>query len=298
MDKWLLFFLLLFGLLSCEDVVDIDTPASEQRLVVDGLIRVDINQPYIPVEISVSLTNSFFNETTPTTVESAAIILEYLEDGEIVATGVSNLAEKEPGTGIYIPDPNFSSDQRISIAGANENIRYTLLIEHEGKQYAAQTFYVPAVPIDSLVQGTETLFDEDETEVIVTFTDDPARDNLYVFDFGFGEYLVTEDEFYKGQQFGFSYFYEDPFAPGTELEIGLLGADRGFYSYMEQLIVQSGESQGPFQTPVATVRGNIFDVTGLDNITVVDNVDRPGDFALGYFAIVQEFKKSLIIEDP
>jgi hypothetical protein len=296
MKKRLFYLFIFLGSWSCEDVVQVDTPSGEQRLIVDALLRVDIDEPYIPIEIKVSLTSGFFNETSPTSVESMVIILERIENGNPVSTGVSNMAEKEPGTGVYIPDPNFSSDQRISIEGANEDIRYTLLIEHQGRRYAAQTRYVPAVPIDSLEQGTETLFGDDETEVIVTFSDDADRDNLYVFDFDFGNYLVTEDEFYQGQQFEFSYFYDRTFEPGTELEISILGADRGFYNYMDQLIEQGGEPQGPFQTPVATVRGNIFDITDLDNFDVLDNVHQPDIFPLGYFAIVQEYRKTITIE--
>jgi len=171
-----------------------------------------------------------------------------------------------------------------------------LIINHEGKKYFAQTKYVPTVPIDSIVQGTGTLFDGDETEAIVTFMDNPDRDDFYVFDFDFGEYLVTEDEFYKGQEFQFSYFYDRTFESGTEIEISILGADEEFYNYMDKLIEQGGDLQGPFQTPTATVRGNIFDITGLDNIEIFDNVERPNAFPLGYFAIVQEFKRTLTIE--
>ena len=53
---------------------------------------------------------------------------------------------------------------------------------------------------------------------------------------------------------------------------------------MNQLIVQSGGDQGPFQTPAATVKGNIINTTNADN------------FALGYFAIGQVFNDTLIIE--
>ena len=64
---------------------------------------------------------------------------------------------------------------------------------------------------------------------------------------------------------------------------------------MNQIIVQSGGDQGPFQTPAATVRGNIINVTGIDNDEVVDNVERSDNFALGYFAIVEEYTDSITI---
>jgi hypothetical protein len=138
--------------------------------------------------------------------------------------------------------------------------------------------------------------EEDETEVILSFTDDPENTNYYVFDFGFGEFLATEDTFYQGETFQFSYFYDRKFEPGTELQVSILGASERFYHYMDQLVEQGDDLQGPFQTPAATVRGNIFDITDLDNRDVFDNVEQPDVYPLGYFAIVQEDKKTIVIQ--
>jgi hypothetical protein len=66
---------------------------------------------------------------------------------------------------------------------------------------------------------------------------------------------------------------------------------------MNQIIVQSGGDQGPFQTPAATVRGNIINISGIDNNEIFDNVERSDNFALGYFAIIEEYKDSIIITD-
>ncbi|QBA63690.1 DUF4249 family protein [Muriicola soli] len=295
--KRFLFLSLIFAtlLIGCEDVIDVDLPEQDSRLVVDGLIRVDINETYIPIEIRLSLSSNFFEENVPTSAESVLISFEEIEDDIVISQGSSTLAETSPGSGIYIPDPDFSSDQRIPTSFLDRDYLYTLFIRHEGRLYLAQTKYVPTVPINSITQGTGTLFGDNETEVTVNFTDQPDVDNYYLFDFGFGEYLVTEDEFYKGQEFEFSFFYEDSFEPGTVLDISILGTDQTFYNYMDQLIEQSGDGQGPFQTPVTTVRGNVFDVTDLDNINVLDNVDQPEVFPLGYFAIVQEEKGQVTI---
>ena len=42
---------------------------------------------------------------------------------------------------------------------------------------------VDAITLDNIEQGDDTLFDENETEIIVTFTDDGSRDDFYLFDF-------------------------------------------------------------------------------------------------------------------
>lgn len=269
----------------CEEVIDVDVPTEEPRLIVDALNRVDINSPTTTIRVKVSLTSSFFEPipVTGLTDISFGNIGETFFEG-----GVGGMAENPNEPGTY--------EATTSTEGLLTG-RLILQLEHEGRLYFARTRFVPAVPIESVVQGSETLFDEDDTEAVVTFTDFPEREDFYVFDFNFGEFLTVEDSFIDGQQFSFSYFYDRQFEPGTEIEISILGADQEFYNYMNLLIQQSDDQLDIFSTPVATVRGNVFDVTGLNNIDIVDNVNRPDEFALGYFAVVQEFKDTLRIEE-
>ncbi|WP_299317637.1 DUF4249 family protein [uncultured Maribacter sp.] len=302
MKRYLLLLLTFTSFISCEDVIDLELPENETRLIVNGVIRVDESQEYLPIEIVVSESSSFFDKNTIASINSAIIYYgtpnpdapEILEGG-----GVSNLAELEPGSGIWVPDPTFDSDQRIRVSSINEGDVFQLTIETNDERYFATTTYVKSVPIDSLVQGDETLFSGDETEVIVTFTDPDDSDDFYLLDLDFGEFLVTEDEFYQGQTFVFSYFYDNDLELDTSsvVDISLLGVDESFYNYMNQIIVQSGGDQGPFQTPAATVRGNIINITGIDNNEIFDNIERSDNFALGYFAIIEEYKDSIIITD-
>lgn len=300
MKRFILIILGFILFISCEDVIEVELPENDTRLVVNGVIRVDENQEFLPIELAVSESSSFFDENTVASLKSAIIYYgtpnadapEILEGG-----GISNLAEVEPGSGIWVPDPSFDSDQRIRVSSIEEGDVFQLILETENEQFFATTTYVKSVPIDSLEQGDETLFSGDETEVIVTFTDPGESNDFYLLDLDFGEFLVTEDEFYQGQTFVFSYFYDNELAINTSsvVNISLLGVDEQFYNYMNQIIVQSGGDQGPFQTPAATVRGNIINVTGIDNDEVVDNVERSDNFALGYFAIVEEYTDSITI---
>lgn len=296
MKKYIYLLVVLVLNVACEDVIDVEVPTEEPRLVVDALIRVDIDKQFIPVEVKLSLSSDFFNNNTPTSAESVVIQYEEYEGNRVIDTRFSNLAELVPGSGIYTPDPNFDTDQRIPTNILDRNWVFNLLINHEGRRYLANTKYVPAVPIDSVIQGDGTLFNDDETEVIITFTDDPDRDSFYLFDLSLSEFLVTEDKFYKGQQFSFSYFYDQIFEPDTEIEIRLMGVDQTFFNYMDLLIEQTTNDAGIFSTPVATVRGNVFDITDIDNIDLLDNVAQPDVFPLGYFAMVQEYKQTLIIQ--
>lgn len=299
--KWLTYTGILLGILllgACEDVIEVTVPEEPPRLVVEGLLRVDIEETFVPVEIKLSQSAGFFGEVVPVTdAENVIIILQEFEDG--VATGTTftrNLAQVEPGSGIYVPDPSFDNDQRIPTSLLERDFRYTLVIEWRERRYAALTTYAPAVPISSLEQGDETLFGGDETEVIIRFTDDPDRDNYYVFDFGFGNFLPSIDTFYQGQEFSFSYFYDQTFESGETIEVSILGADQQFFNYMSLLVEQAASPNDPFQSPVATVRGNVFDATDIDNIENFDTAGTPEVFPLGYFAIVQEYRETLTIE--
>ena len=46
---------------SCEDVIEVDVPIDEPRLVLDALIRVDTTQEFVDVKIKVTKTNAFFD---------------------------------------------------------------------------------------------------------------------------------------------------------------------------------------------------------------------------------------------
>nr|WP_299388881.1 DUF4249 family protein [Allomuricauda sp.] len=291
------FLLIVTILCACEDVVDVDLPQTETRLIVNGIVRVDPTQEFLPIKIAVTETNGFFEDPTITSLESAVILVgePNPDSPDLLNLSTKILKELTPGSGVYEPD-TVNVDERIQTRFLNENTVFFLIIEHKGKKYLAESNYYQTVPIDRLELGTETLFDEDDTEVKLTITDVPEEENYYVFDFGFGEFLALDDQFIDGQQFEFSYFYQTDLDAGQELEISILGADQQFHNYVDLLVEQTEEDGGVFETPAATPRGNVFDITGLDNITVVDNVARPESFALGYFAVVQEHKVYVVKE--
>ena len=278
---------------SCEDTIDVDLPEVETRLIVDGLVRVDKSQELVDVKIKLRESSNFFEENQPTQAESVLIYYGKPTSGGLFEDiSFSTLVEKDLGNGIYVP--NLEQDQ-IRTAFVEPGVVFILQITHQGKRYYAQTEYAPTVPIDNLEQGTDTFLDEEETEIIVTFTDNGDEDNFYLFDFMNSEFLVVEDEFFQGQQFSFSYFYDDEVTAGETVTVSILGATEEFYNYMDLVLEQTENNGGVFQTPVATVRGNVFDITGLDNINLFDNVERPNDYALGYFAMVQEYTATLTI---
>lgn len=300
----------------CEDVIDIEVPNGEEQLIIDALVRVDTSQALTSIRIRVTESISFFEEPNPGQVIQMSI-------ANIITNEFVLFEEDDNDPGVYVP---VASDGSIPVEG--DAVPTTFLTSGDALVLAAATAeqlivsfaqFVPTVPIDSLEQGDEILFDEDDREVIVTFTDDGSREDYYIFDFDFDEFITTPDTFFQGEEFQFSFFYdgtEDGLTPGETAEISILGADIIFFNYFSLLLEQSQQgAAGPFQTPAATVRGNIIDITNLVDIDInnidinsiadfnidatdlaeFSNVGNP-NFVLGYFAVVQEFTDSITIE--
>jgi hypothetical protein len=159
-----------------------------------------------------------------------------------------------------------------------------LTVIYGGETYTGSTRLIPTVPLDEVLQGDATLFNGDETEIIVKFTDKAATDDHYLFDLDFNLYLTTEDRFYQGKQFVFSYFYED-IDPGQEIIVKINGMDQQFYNYMTLLVEQSGQNGGgPFQTFPSTIRGNMLNITDPEN------------HPFGYFSLSETNSMTLLIE--
>lgn len=274
--------LIVIACYACEDVIEVDLPTEDPRLIVDAIIRIDADNASTLVTIKVAETNSFFETVPPASLQQ--ITMSNLDNPGSGDSGI--LLETEPNSGIY--QKSFDTQQLMED-------RWFLQVDFEDELFVANAQFNPTTPLDSLIEGDNPIFDGD-TEVVITFTDDPNNENYYLFDFGFDDYLVTLDEFYNGQQFEFSYYYDTELETGDEITVSIMGIDEPLFNYMDLLIEQSEGGFGPFQTPAVTVRGNIINATDIDNDGVFDNVDNPNNFALGYFALVQEYKQTIIKE--
>jgi len=294
MKKIINFFAAALLLTSCEDVVDVDVTDEAPRLIVDALIRIDPNEDLTDANIKISISSSFFEDIQPAEIESMQI--QGQNSGNFVPY------EPVPGEpGMYRPFSAFGTpvaDNKIVTSFLRDpDERYILVVRRNDQLYFGETTFAPSSPIDELIQGDNTLFDEEDTEIIINFTDPEDQANYYVVDFDFNEFLTTEDKFYNGQQFEFSYFYDTDLESGDNITVSLLGANEDFFNYMNGVLEQSQQgANGPFQTPTATIRGNFLNATGIDNIDMSDNLGRPDDFILGYFALSEVYSASITVE--
>lgn len=247
------------GLISCEDVVDVDLNTAAPKLVIDASIKWQKGTLGDEQTIKLSTTTGYFENTIPTV--SGAIV--FITDSNSIQYDFN----EDIGTGNYICT-NFNPVL---------NETYVLTVIHDGQTYLATENLIPSPTIDSVEQNDEGGFTGDEIEVKFFFQDDGLVDNFYLIQFNpsflnLPEYDVVDDEFFQGNQMFGLYFNED-LEVADELTFTLHGISERYYNYMNVLLGVAGNSGGPFQAPPATVRGNIVNQTNFDN------------YALGFFRL-------------
>lgn len=265
--------LLSFLLFGCEDVIEVSLPTAEPKLVIDAIFNTYINETPSRLEGSVKLSfTSDFLEGQISPANAAEVYLtNTISNTQYTFTEIGNSGQYTPENSSFIPIFDTT---------------YELTINYNGETYQGNAQLIPSVPINSIVQGDGDLFGGNETEIIVEFTDDSSRTDFYLFDLDFDLFLTTEDEFYQGETFAFSYFYDELEGNEREIDVKLIGVSEQFYNYMNIIIEQSGQSGGgPFQTTPSTVRGNMINKTNPDN------------YPLGYFSLSETNNLSVTITE-
>ena len=248
-------FLLTILCISCEDVVTVDLPKATEQIVIDAELGRPQGGGMATLRVLVTKTTDFYNSEI-LSVDDATVSLQY--NNEVLT---ANHIED----GLYTLDvPEITTDKQ-----------YQLNVDVGGVSYTAKEELVLSGTFDSAIQGDGQLFSGNETEVLITLTDLPGLGNFYLFDFSDNNLFVTRDRFYDGQQFTFSFFYDDLFPKNEEVTIRMVGIDEAFFTYMQILLSHSGQSGGgPFATATSTLLGN-FVSSEQDSV------------ALGYFRVVE-----------
>ncbi len=261
MRKYIYLYVLFLTLVSCQDVIEVETPTGEVRLNIDAHFRV-YSEERITGKVILTETANFFEEEIPK-VSGATVFVTDKTTGDVY-----EFLETGFGTGVYeAQDLGFLNDFETT---------FELTVVNNEDSHVAEANLIPTVPIDRIAQGDLQVFSDEDLELIVFITDTPNEVNYYLFDFGFDLYEPIDDRFFDGNTFEFSFLYteddEVDLQPGDVVTITNDGVDKQFYDYIELLLEQT-QGGGPFATAPATVRGNF--------INTVDNAN----YALGYFRI-------------
>nr|WP_294926658.1 DUF4249 domain-containing protein [uncultured Flavobacterium sp.] len=253
----LVFFISLF-FTSCEEVVDVDVNTTAPKLVIEAAINWRKGTSGAQQTIKLTTTTGYFEEEIP--IVSGAVV--YVKNS---ANEQFNFTEV-PNSGRYVCN-NF----KPVINGT-----YTLTVISNGNTYTASETLKSITPITNI---TQTYAGDLAGIVVRAFYKDPADvDNYYLYRYVYSNkvtstYYVDEDEFYQGNEF-FSVSDDEDLKAGDGIEITHYGISKQYYNYMNILVSIAGSNiGGPFQSPPATVKGNIINTTDKSN------------YPLGYFSL-------------
>jgi hypothetical protein len=256
---------------SCETVVDIDLNTMEPKLVIEAAIRWQKGTLGNVQTIKLSKTTSYYDTQIPT-VSGATI---FITDA---SNNVFNFVESNVA-GSYVCS-NFTPVL---------NRNYMLTVNSNGTTYTATETLKSVPQIDRIEQINNVGFTGDATEIKTYYTDNGTTQDYYLFKFKpsytvIPIYFAQEDINFQGNQI-LGLYRSDKLESGQNFEITLSGISRQYYNYMRILISIAGNNSGgsPFQSPSATVRGNII------------NTNNEANYPLGYFSLSEQDYRNYIV---
>ncbi len=266
--------IVLFGLIifnSCEEVVDIPLDTDKPRLVIEASINWQKGTIGNEQKIKLTTTTDYYTNIIPTvsgaviTVKNTAnVSFDFIENGN---------------TGEYIC-ANF-------IPVLNET--YTLNIAVNGQNYSAKEMLMPVPIITNILQRNDAGITGDKIQIKTYYNDTPNIDNYYLYKYKYLNLIkpnlyTDEDRFFQGNQ-SFSISQKGDLKVGDQIQITHYGISQQYYNYMNILLSITGnQGGGPFQSPPATVKGNIKNDTNFDN------------YPLGYFRLSEIDEKNYTVQ--
>lgn len=269
-------------LAGCERVVTMDIEPGPTRLVIEG--RLERVQGGVGGHQSIRLTttSAYFNNVTPPPARGAIV---RVSDG----TGTSvTFAESPTEPGLYVTESLVVESGRT----------YTLTIDFGGETYSASEMLAPVAAIDRLYFALRPQFigNENGLRATIDLVDPVGVKNWYLWDqFVDGVRLISPDpeEYYRsiasddlqdGQDIEEFQPYDDIVVnPGQVVRVRQIGLSEKAYRYYQSLNEQTVGGGTPFSLPASSLRGNVFNVTNLEN--------RP----LGYFMVSEVAERQRVV---
>lgn len=267
MRTYIKFSILLITILltSCTDVIDVDVPEAEPRLVVEASLDWEQGTEGNVQTILLSLSTPYFNSETINYVTGAKVKVTNNNTSEVF-----NFLDNNNGA--------YTTTNFVPIVD-NE---YSLEITYNGETYLAVETLMPVTGINDVYQSKDQGFNKDYLEVNVTFDDPADIENFYLLKFQqqgnfLPELFDISDEFTDGNEM--HVFYEkEEFKAGDVVAINLYGISKQYYNFIRLLIEQSSDG-GPFATIPAQLKGNCINQTAPEN------------YAFGYFRLTEVSKE-------
>jgi len=208
---------LVFLLVSCEDIIEIDLETMETRMVIEGCIN-DLNNP---CTIKLSKTGDYFDPGIYPAVSGAM---------------VSVTDENGLETPFEESEPGLYTSENLEVS---ENRSYTLLVQAEGEDYMGEGTIPEKVQIDSLAYDIPPAIYEFESGYMLTcYLQDPAefrnyyRLKVYKKDAESSEAskYIFNDDFMNGNMIFMPWEWEE-FFPMDTVVVELYTLDKSTYDY-------------------------------------------------------------------
>jgi len=139
----------LFMFFGCEDVIEIEVPSSESKLIIDAIFEVYHNQTPVTANTVVKLREStdYYDDEIPVITNAATVLLKDLTND------IDIIFEDNNSDGNFVPINQF-----IPI----ENVDYELNIFYNEDLYQSQSKLITTTGFSEVYQGDSTLFTGEE----------------------------------------------------------------------------------------------------------------------------------------
>ena len=260
-----------FSFFSCEEVIPLELDTAPPKLVIEAALTWKKGSLGTTQKIKLSTTTDFYS-ATENSANGAIVIVQNSANQNF------NFIEV-PNTGEY-KCANFNP-----VIGET----YRLSIRYKGNTYTAQEIMQPVAKILKVEQNNNGGFDGKSIELKAHFIDPAAKKNYYLYRYTYSSQVTSnfytdEDVYFNGNEF-FSISQNDKIKSGDKIEINHYGISKTYFNYMSVLVSIAGNGGGgPFQSPPATVKGNIINTTQEEN------------FPLGYFSLSEYDSVNYIVK--
>ena len=270
------FFFIIFILIitGCEEVIELDLPENNPRIIVDALIT-DKYGPYT-VKLSHSQKYSFKYEQDTSVFETGAVVIIH-EDSGISDT----LTETEKGT--YISHPEL-------LTGKTGHSYQLEIVTSAGKRYISDTETMLDVPAINSIYYERDLADRDpgnpnyyRFNVFIDWQDPGPERNYYLRKFSYywsGVWhdnihwnWVFNDKYFNGMYLTLDQIVSDYGGTGFKIRVEQFSLTKSAYDFWILIHRQTQEADDLVVNSSTPVIGNIY------------NASDPNDYALGYFQV-------------
>jgi len=266
--------LMCIAFISCSDVIDVDVPTGQTRLVIEASLDWEKDTSGSDQTINLKKTTQFFDTTTNTDVTGAFVRVTNTDTNELFVFTDQN-------------DGSYTTSNFVPVI----NNSYSLEIVYHDETYTASETLFPTPDISSITQSLDGGFDDELIDVTLYFNDPANEENYYVVSFQtqndlFPTFEVFDDEFINGNELDVFFEKEDeendegeivetPLETGDVVYIRLLSVSERYHNFSNLLYEQYDSGGDPFSAVPVEIRGNCINTTNTSN------------YPYGYFRVTE-----------